>query len=71
MKNESHLLQKISLIFSILCFLAAVTAIFIIGIYHADLSDTAIASIGATSFFLFTTGVVLKVMGRTNLKSFS
>ena len=67
MQNEKRLLQKISSVSGVICFIAAVVAAIIIVIAGSEASEVFRASLGATTFFFFMVGIVLTTMGNTNL----
>ena len=72
MKRTRGLLQKASLAGSALCFLLAVAclALLLLGAGGESLRDPVTASLAASTFFFACVGVVLAVIGRSDLPSF-
>jgi hypothetical protein len=63
-------MQKISLFFSIICFIGTLGCVAAVLFAGSDATDIYKASFAASSFFLFTCGIVLFTMARANLPNF-
>jgi len=66
-KSEKHILQKMSSVIGVLCFISAIGCVFILFFYGDDLTKVYKASFAASSFFFFSVGIVLKVISGTDL----
>ena len=70
MSDKKHVLQKVSLVFSVLFFVGAIVCAGFLLWAGSDASKVFKASFGASMFFCFMVSVVLHVMGSANLPSF-
>jgi len=61
--------QKISFVLAILCYVAAMASVAATFYYYGELGGQSpiVASLGATAVFFLGTGIVLHVIGRSNL----
>ncbi|MFT5760328.1 MAG: ATP/ADP translocase [Alteromonadaceae bacterium] len=64
---QKGLLQRISKVCGIISFIIAAISIIVLTLYTADASEVFRASVGATTFFFFMVGIVLVVIGDTDL----
>ncbi len=66
-QTEKFFLQKFSAVCAVLCFISAFICIVLSVMYSSDLTKVYRASLGASTFFFVSVGVVLRVMADTNL----
>jgi hypothetical protein len=64
---KKGLLQRISKVCGIISFIIASIGFVVLAISAADASEVFRASVGATTFFFFMVGIVLVVIGDTDL----
>jgi Flp pilus assembly protein protease CpaA len=67
MATNKHLLQKVSSVSSILFFIASAVFTVLLVAAGKDASQVYKASVGASMFFCFMVGIVLRVMGTADL----
>lgn len=72
MNNKPSLLQKISSAIGVLSFLAAITCAVLLYLRmdEAGMNNPLSASLLASIFFFFFVGIVLTIVGRTNIPHF-
>lgn len=70
-QNKKHFLQKVCTVIAYLCFVSAVMCMGVVLFYGDDLDKVYKASFAASTFFFFSVGVVLQVIGSTNLPKLS
>jgi len=64
---KKGLLQRISKICGIISFIISAISMIVLTLYAADASEVFRASVGTTTFFFFMVGIVLVMIGSSNL----